>query len=336
MCFLYGDHLADDNPTLRTIRRRRELSLEQWKAVLTELLAWGVRQVVMTGGEVFLKREFLDLVAHAKALGFTIGILSNGALIADELAARLVEIGPWMVRFSLDGDRETHDAICGVQNFDLLMASIRRIRREQGRQGLSRPELRFETVIQHANQNKLHHVVETAREHGIRHILMSNIFFTSVGGNASGETTEAWQPTRGIQRKLYEVDVDVLDRELRTVRALAAEQGIELQCRIRTREDIERIYHDPAYSYADKCLYPWMMCRINPYGDVIPCTGSSLSMGNVTEESLRDIWNGEPYREFRRRLRGCGLFPECLKCNTLEGEASRVWNRLPRWPWWSA
>ncbi len=105
----------------------------------------------------------------------------------------------------------------------------------------------------------------------------------------------AGHTTRKVVSDIYAVDARVLDGELGRVRALAAKLGVKLSCRLRGMRDIERVYGDPEFSYLNKCFYPWMMFRINPYGDVIPCTGSIRSMGNVVERPVADIWNGEQF-----------------------------------------
>jgi radical SAM protein with 4Fe4S-binding SPASM domain len=286
----------------------------------------GVRSLVMSGGEVFLKRGFLDLLGAAHSRGFSVSVLSNGSLIGEEEARGLVACRPNFIRFSLDGDRETHDAICLRPCFDRLMEAIRFVREERCRQGAMVPEIGFETVIQRRNQDKLTEVVRLAGAHGIRHVTISNIFFTS-GCDAGGC---AGQTTREVVKNIYAVDAHVLDAELRRVRALASDLGVAVTCRLRGVRDIERVYGDPTFSYLDKCLYPWMMFRINPYGDVIPCTGSTRSMGNVADRPVGAIWNGDAFRAYRRDLKKAGLFEECRKCNTLADERFRIWNWLPR------
>lgn len=333
MCFLYGQHLTGKNPTVETIRRRKELTLDEWRSVLEDLAALGVRSLVMSGGEVFLKRGFLELLAAARERGFTVSVLTNGSMIGEAEARHLVACQPNFVRFSLDGDRDTHDAICVRPSYDRLLASIGMIRAEQRRQGTARPELGFETVIQRRNQDRLCHVIRVAHANDIRHVTISNIFFTAGSHPASGGTCQvsaAGQTTREVDSDLYAVDPSVLDEELRRVRATASDLGVEVTCRLRGIRDIERVYGDPEFGYLNKCLYPWMMFRINPYGDVIPCTGSVRSMGNVKERPVAEIWNGEDFCGYRRELKGVGLFDECRKCNTLADSRWRVWNWLPR------
>jgi radical SAM protein with 4Fe4S-binding SPASM domain len=333
MCFLYGQHLTASNPTLEAIRSRKELTVDEWRGVLDQLRALGVRKLVMSGGEVFLKRGFLDLLGEARGRGFGVSVLTNGSMIGEEQARGLVASQPKFVRFSLDGDRETHDAICVEPSYDRLLTGIGLIRAEQRRQGKTLPALGFETVIQRRNQDRLCHVIRVAHENDIRRVTISNVFFTADSRPAGGDGREAFpagQSTRQVESQIYAVDPPVLDQELQKVRALAEELGVEVTCRLRDIRDIERVYGDPDYSYLNKCFYPWMMFRINPYGDVIPCTGSVRTMGNVHDRPVTDIWNGHEFRSFRRALKRKGLFDECRKCNTLADDRWRVWNWLPR------
>ena len=64
----------------------------------------------LTGGEPLLRKEFFDIVHHAKKLGFSWGITSNGTLITKEVARRLKEAGMATISVSLDGTKEYHDA----------------------------------------------------------------------------------------------------------------------------------------------------------------------------------------------------------------------------------
>lgn len=326
MCFLYGEHIDGGKPTLETMAKRTELTMEEWRGTLGQLWESGVRNLVITGGEVFVKKGFLDIVDRAKTLGFKISVLSNGSLMNDEGADRLVKSGLDFLRFSLDGDRETHDAICGRPCFDGLMKAIDGIHRAQARAGSDKPELGFETIIQKKNQGQLSRIVEIAHEKGVKRLTMSNVFFVSPSnGNGQGG-----QPTRFIPNELYQVDVEVVETELAKARKLAKDFDLQLECRMEDRVDVFNMYYDPGFSYLNKCLYPWMVARVNPYGDVIPCTGSTRALGNLLEHSFAEIWNNEPYRAFRRELKQARLFPECLKCNTLAAKRFEIWNWLPK------
>ena len=64
------------------------------------------------------------------------------------------------------------------------------------------------------------------------------------------------------------------------------------------------------------CEYPWTSLTVMADGNVVPCTQDydcEMVMGNVNEQSLDEIWNGEKYKEFRRS-HILGDFPKEFKC----------------------
>lgn len=102
--------------------RKREgsaLSFSQVISSLRTLYDWGVRIIIMEGGEPFLWRDgeydIRNVVAEAQKLFFSVGVTTNGTLP--------IEIDSDIVWVSLDGLRGTHDRIRG-KSFDRVMANI--------------------------------------------------------------------------------------------------------------------------------------------------------------------------------------------------------------------
>ena len=69
-----------------------ELSTAEVFAVMEDLKAFGVRALILSGGEPLLRKDLFDIAARGKALGFYLGLSTNGTLIDAPLAAR-IEIG---------------------------------------------------------------------------------------------------------------------------------------------------------------------------------------------------------------------------------------------------
>ena len=64
------------------------------------------------------------------------------------------------------------------------------------------------------------------------------------------------------------------------------------------------------------CEYPWLSLTVMADGNVVPCTqvsNSEIVLGNVNQNSLEEIWNGEKYKEFRK-MHVTGNFPKGHKC----------------------
>jgi MoaA/NifB/PqqE/SkfB family radical SAM enzyme len=70
------------------------------------------------------------------------------------------------------------------------------------------------------------------------------------------------------------------------------------------------------------CTRPWTLMYFTAHGRALPCCIAPFSLrgydaftlGNATQESLRDIWNGEKYRAFRAGLLSDAPPPACANC----------------------
>ena len=74
-----------------------------------------------------------------------------------------------------------------------------------------------------------------------------------------------------------------------------------------------QIKHNPK-SYKP-CIAPWASMHINTDGDVYPCL--ALKMGNIHDNTLREIFFGEEFESFKNDLKSKGTFPSCGRCGYL-------------------
>jgi MoaA/NifB/PqqE/SkfB family radical SAM enzyme len=91
-----------------------------------------VGHVNVTGGEPFVRKDFLDLLKalSAERPRITFGILTNGTLIDRRMAVRLRELGATFVQVSVEGTEATHDRIRGAGNHRATVAALRNLVRE--------------------------------------------------------------------------------------------------------------------------------------------------------------------------------------------------------------
>lgn len=81
--------------------------------------------ICITGGEPMLHPHIYDVIKLSKELGFAVGMTSNGTLIDDKAAARLVRSGLETISISVDGLREVHDAFRRTPgSFDKALSGI--------------------------------------------------------------------------------------------------------------------------------------------------------------------------------------------------------------------
>jgi hypothetical protein len=88
-----------------TKRVERELSTEEWQAILNKAWAAGIPHITFTGGEPTLREDLPALIAHAEKVGQVTGLLSDGLKLADKKYLRsLLQTGLDHLLFILQPD----------------------------------------------------------------------------------------------------------------------------------------------------------------------------------------------------------------------------------------
>jgi len=108
MC--YVRHPAGD----RT-QAARELPASAWLELARQSAAGGMAFLLLTGGEVFVRRDFFEIYEPLTRLGLVLALFTNGTLITRDVAARLAKAPPSRTEITLYGaTAATADAVTGV------------------------------------------------------------------------------------------------------------------------------------------------------------------------------------------------------------------------------
>jgi radical SAM protein with 4Fe4S-binding SPASM domain len=77
--------------------------------------------------------------------------------------------------------------------------------------------------------------------------------------------------------------------------------------------DIESIQESCAF-----CMKPWVHLFVSQYGTVVPCCltpwDKNQALGDINEQSVSEIWNGSPMKEFRAKLLKDQKDARCMQC----------------------
>jgi MoaA/NifB/PqqE/SkfB family radical SAM enzyme len=85
-----------------------ELDTDEGKKLLDEMKTAGFKLVILSGGEPLYRSDTFDLAAHASSIGLRPVLGSNGTLITEEIAERLVKSGVLGIAISLDSRESTY------------------------------------------------------------------------------------------------------------------------------------------------------------------------------------------------------------------------------------
>jgi radical SAM protein with 4Fe4S-binding SPASM domain len=125
-CNLRCAHCYINRPAADAGAQSRELGLDEWCGLLDQMAGEGCLWLLLTGGEPFLRPDFLDIYLHAKKLGMLVTIFTNGTTITPRIADLLAEWCPSGIEITLYGrTQETYERVSGVPgSYERCMAGI--------------------------------------------------------------------------------------------------------------------------------------------------------------------------------------------------------------------
>jgi radical SAM protein with 4Fe4S-binding SPASM domain len=125
-CPLVCAHCYNNLPMSDREARNSELTFEEHCRLLDELAEAGCLWLLYTGGEIFARRDFLDIYTYAKRKGFLITLFTNGTMLTPQIADYLAEWRPFAIEITLYGrTRETYERLTGVPgSYDRCLRGI--------------------------------------------------------------------------------------------------------------------------------------------------------------------------------------------------------------------
>lgn len=261
-----------------------ELTTAEIKDILDQLAEAGTFFLTLSGGEVLMRRDFFEILEHARRLLFNVRIKSNGVMIGEAEARRMRELGVEQIQISVYSHRpEVHDSITKLPGS--LRRSIEAIRFLVA-QGL---KVAIANVLMTANLEDHAGVQELARELGVAYTLDPTI-------------------TPKIDGDMSILRLRIPGQELKAVFHNEALVG-----------NVDEFCSPPS-SVTDDVLegYPCSAghtaAYITPYGDVFPCVQFPLPSGNLRRQKFLHIWRNSPELNEVRSIRAKDL-PVCTTCS---------------------
>jgi radical SAM protein with 4Fe4S-binding SPASM domain len=304
-CHTSGGGRADD-----------ELTTEEVKRLIDQLA--GVREFRMmafTGGEPLVRDDLFEVLAYAKARGFTNTLATNGTLIDDDVARRLRDCGVVIGAVSLDGfDAETHDYVRNQSGaFEDALRGVRAL----GRAGIP---LHINVTAMDYNMDQLEPLMALVDELETAILIMYQL--VPVG---RGRAIEDAALDLGANERLIRF-MRQAQRDTRAIMEPVA--GPQYWPLLLQGANIEG---GPLLRLAEKVFHGCSAGRgfvyIKPNGEVWPCPFIEVSCGNVRETPFATIWKTAPvFQDLRareERLQGqCG---ECQYRRLCGGCRGRAW-----------
>ncbi|MFH1637515.1 MAG: radical SAM protein [Candidatus Woesearchaeota archaeon] len=272
-----------------------ELTNEEVFEVLEGLKEREFSHLKLTGGEPFIRKDFMDILKQSSNLGFIVDVSTNASLITAEKARTIKDLGVQMVHVSIDGhNQELHELARGKNTYQRTIRGLQHLIDND-------VNVRVGTVIFKANEDYLSKMVDSAAALGANEIIFS--FMEPVGRMKDDYSMISSRPILEVKSKIEQL----------------AEQYVgQIQVKHSFTEDAK-------HNEQGTCPAVRKFLYIDNLGTVSPCTWvveqnpKYRSNLTVKEASFDEVMNSKPIRSYlsyierlnNEEIKGCPVRRRC-------------------------
>jgi len=296
------------------------MPLEVWERLVDEIAAKKQPIICIRSGEPFLYPGILELLLHIKKSGLFVSMDTNGTLLG-KYAKAVADLKIDRLIVSIDGPEEIHDEVRGAEgSFRKTAEGIRKIKDLETKAGRKSCVQTICFVISPHSLKGLAQMPDVARSLEIPEIAVVPYYYLDdeagqrheeIMKRGLGCRAPAW---RGFNRKTSGVDTAEFLEEYRNFKSNLG--NIRLVPFMPFSEEDYSNWFGDCVSPAGKsgCSNPWKLLDIQPDGEANFCVDfPDYSLGNVTKNTIEELWNNKRADRFREYLSKQPL-PACARC----------------------
>jgi len=238
-------------------------------------------------GEPFLHPDFLQLVHLASRKNIYSVTSTNAHYLDDAMAKQTVESGLNRLIISIDGTtQETYESYRIGGNLEKVIEGTRNIVKWKRKLKSLKPHVIFQFLVVGANEHQMDDIKRLADKLGIDEVKFKTVQINDFeNGSPLMPSDEKYSRYKKNQSGLYELK----------------------------------------NSLGNHCWKLWHSCVITWDGKVVPCCfdkDANHSLGNLKEQTFKEIWFGDKYNTFRKNLlKSRKEIDICTNCT----EGTSVW-----------
>jgi len=292
----------------KTLQGARMLTIEEWRKVLSDAKELGVKRMDISGGEPTLFKDLDEIISIGKNNNWHVNINTNGSLITEEMAKRMVNIGLNSAYISLySHDSKKHDTMRGRQGlWEKATRSIRILANLQNQNFT----IKTQTLIDKINYKDFPELIKLNFELGVSEMAISYL-----EGDFNGSLLLNVEEIKEFREKIIPKCIDNIESLSKNsaTKELARKALKNLFSNDILDEEWSKGIYRPERNNLPKCTRPNWFSIVLANGDVHPCNAVEYThepiMGNVFKKSLIKIWRGKEFNDFRNNT-----FDYCKYC----------------------
>ena len=275
-----------------------------------------IARVVLHGiGEPMLVKDIAERVKYLKDRGIYVLFNTNGTLLNNKNGRALIDAGLDELRVSLDAaESDVYQMVRGKDFFGKIVENVRNFTRLQRELNAPKPRVSLWLTGLRETVDQLPNFVRLAHDVGVTEVYLQRLVFFDAAEANHGSMARA-------ESALFEHTTEREEALITEAEQVATQLGVMFSASgaVDPGESIRMQRSDAPWSL---CRRPWSLMYITANGRVLPCCIAPFSMkgygsftlGDATQESLREIWNGSEYQRFREGLLTSAPPPACSNC----------------------
>jgi len=289
-----------------------DMSWELFKSIVDQVPDLA-RAVLHGVGEPMLVAELPRMVRYLKDRGIYVLFNTNGTVLSERNGRAMIIADLDELRISLDAsNRESFKAVRGRDYFNRIVRNVRSFRELQELEGHTKPRVSAWLTGLKETVKELPAFVKLAAEIGVKEVYLQRLVFFDRSAIGKAQPDQALFERLTREEAIYLKQAEDLARSLGitfSASGAASEPGLSLK----------RIDDSSPWSL---CRRPWSLMYFTANGRALPCCIAPFSqhgydnytLGNATQQTLREIWNGSAYRDFRKALLSDKPRAACANC----------------------
>ena len=276
-----------------------DMSFEKFKSIVDQFprLKW----IGMTGiGSSYLNKDFINEVEYIKSKGTIVELIDSFNHIDETMLRRIVDMGvdiQWVSIYA--GTKETYEKACKGANFDKILNNIKYLIKYKKERRSEIPVLNLHYIVSNINKHETELWLNKVAEMDPKRDSIYEVLFTPLLAPFKEVKQYATTFTKEEKEQLIN-------------------KGRELNIKVWFNDVI-----NDAKQPVKGCAM-WIMPFIFATGHVMSCClinegnrrefEKATALGNVYEQSWKEIWNGEYFTSLRNMLRKNQIPVFCQGC----------------------
>jgi MoaA/NifB/PqqE/SkfB family radical SAM enzyme len=295
--------------TFETLEPPADMSWELFTRIVDQVP--NVQRVVLHGvGEPMLVKDLPRMIRYLKDRGTYVLFNTNGTLMQVKRFQELIDTGLDELRVSLDAaDRESYARVRGKDFFNRIVRDVGKFIAYQKQVGATTPRVSLWLTGLKETVDQLPAFVQLAAKMGVTEVHLQRLVFDEVGYGLASAEHSLFESTQEEERVAIEA-----------AQAIGAALGVTLDASGATEPGISlKRQDDRAWA---TCRRPWSLMYFTAHGRALPCCiapfsvrgYSNYTLGDASQQDLREIWNSPAYRDFRTSLLSDTPPAPCANC----------------------